>query len=122
MQNKKAVLIIMNDKFLLELYVTIFRIRGFTPIGVMDEKSVIKKFNEQPIHLVVLEKVLSPRTYKQLFNSIRKSEIPLLVLTKKEELDSIENELTGIKRVYGDILNDDLIDIVRRGERLLRSI
>lgn len=120
-QNKKTVFIIMQDKFLLELYRTIFTIRGFEPVDFAEEDELVEKINSISPCLIVLEKPLTKQSCDNLAQIIVQKNIPILILTKKEETCNIEKDLDKGIYDYGDIMNDNIGDIVRRGEKLVEK-
>lgn len=120
-QNKKTVFVIMRDKFLLELYRTIFTIRGFEPVDFTEEDELVEKINSINPCLIVLEKPLTKQSCDNLAQIIVQKNIPILILTKKEETCNIEKDLDKGIYDYGDIMNDNISDIVKRGEKLVEK-
>lgn len=121
MQNKKTALIIMRDMFLLELYKTIFKLKGFEVFGLLEEENVLKEIKSKHPNLIVLERVLSPKTSQQCAEMVNQYNIPILILTKKEEACNMEKDLKRGIYDHGDIMNDNITDIVRRGEDLMKK-
>lgn len=108
----------MQDKFLLELYRTIFQIKKFHVASTLEEDELIPLLQLNMPNLIVLEKNLSPRIRGELIRFVNKKKIPILVLTKLEEACSIEKSVHAELYSYGDILNENIGDIVKRGEKM----
>lgn len=121
MQHKRTVLIIMRDRFLLELYKTIFNVKGFNPIGLLEEDEFIEQLKVSHPDLIVWERALTSKARQLLIQKINKENIPLLLLTKKEEACNIEKDLKKAIYDYGDIMNDNINDIFKRGEKLVEK-
>jgi len=118
MQHQKKVFIIMQDRFLLELYKTIFRIRGYQVVDTLEEDELMPGLQSTMPHLIVVEKVLASDTCNALIRFINQEKIPILVLTKPEDACNIEKSIQPELYGYGDILNENIGDIVRRGEKM----
>lgn len=120
MENKDKVLIVMRDNFLLGLYKTAFSVRGFDTDGVIDDNVLIKTLKTAKPELAVLEKKLNGKVYEIFIDKVNNEHIPVLILTKQEELGNIKEDLSRTIYDYGDIMNDDLSEIIRRGENLIK--
>lgn len=108
----------MQDRFLLELYRTIFRIKEFDITGVLEEYELMEHLGSDTPDLIVIEKNLTPPVCDELVRFVNQKKIPILVLTKPEEACIIEKSVDPGLYGYGDILNENIGDIVKRGEKL----
>ncbi len=131
MNGKKSTILIVDDeKQVIELLVTHFRRRGYEPIATVNPTIVEQALETYQVHLVVLDLRMERRGGYEILESLRQKKIktPVLIMTAymDQERDRLKTlgitEDDVIKKPFGDfteaeaLINKALNKVVMPGE------
>ena len=127
---KSTILIVDDEKQVIELLVTHFRRRGYEPIATVNPTLVEQALQTYQVHLIVLDLRMERRGGYEILESLRqkKISIPILIMTAymDQERDRLKKlgitEDDVIKKPFGDfteaeaLINKALNKVVMPGE------
>ncbi|TDT58461.1 response regulator transcription factor [Fonticella tunisiensis] len=95
--NKKRILVVDDELKIVEVVKAYLEKEGFEVLIASDGERALQIFNEEPIHLIVLDLMLPKISGEEVCKRIRtKSDVPIIMLTAKiEEDDKIEGLAIG---------------------------
>ena len=129
-ENKRTILIVDDEKQIIELLLTHFRRRNYEPIATVNPKIVEKVLETCQVDLIILDLRMERRSGYEILQDLRKRKvhIPVIIMTayfeeEKENLKGVgitENDV--IRKPFGDfaeaekLINKALNQVVLLGE------
>ena len=120
MNSKFKILVVDDEQNILDVIKAYLEKDGFDVITAMDGKSALDIYNNEEIHLIVLDLMLPKMTGEEVCNRIRStSSMPIIMLTAKAEEDE---RIEGISIGADDYLTKpfSVRELVVRVRALLR--
>lgn len=120
MNNKLKILVVDDEQNILDVVRAYLEKEGFHVITAMDGQTALDVYNNEDIHLIVLDLMLPKITGEEVCNRIRsKSSVPIIMLTAKAEEDE---KIEGISIGADDYLTKpfSVRELVVRVRALLR--
>lgn len=120
MENKKTILIVDDEKKILEIVEAYFKKEGFNVFTAVDGEMAFEIFKDNIIHLVVLDLMLPKLSGEEICERMRAvSDIPIIMLTAKTD---VEDRIQGLSIGADDYLTKpfSVRELVSRVNALLR--
>ena len=108
--NKSTILIVDDEKQVIELLVTHFRRRNYEPIATVNPTIVEQTLQTYQVHLIILDLRMERRSGYEILESLRKKNINIPVLIMTAFLDDEKERLKKLGITENDVIKKPFKD------------